>query len=98
MFPPPDFESGASTNSATGARPPDHSRIGPRVNFCCRTNAMGIDTPNSRRYGVIIEVLRMSQLSMDRIHSDPAGSAAIVVAAIGAATILGAYFFQFVLK
>ncbi len=40
----------------------------------------------------------MSQLSMDRIHSDPAGSAAIVVAAIGAATILGAYFFQFVLK
>src|SRR5437764_786008 len=32
MFPPPDFESGASTNSATGAWAGDHSQGPPRVN------------------------------------------------------------------
>src|SRR5713226_646123 len=32
MFPPPDFESGASTNSATGASRPDHSGEAQGVN------------------------------------------------------------------
>jgi disulfide bond formation protein DsbB len=40
----------------------------------------------------------MSHVSMHRIHADPAASAAITVAAVGVATILGAYFFQYVLK
>ena len=40
----------------------------------------------------------MSQVSLDRIHADPAGSAAIAIAGIGAAAILGAYFFQYVMK
>ena len=40
----------------------------------------------------------MSQLSIDRIHADPASAAAVAIAAIGVATILGAYFFQYVLR
>ncbi len=40
----------------------------------------------------------MSESSMDLIRSSPAAAAALVVAAGGTATILGAYFFQYVLK
>ena len=40
---------------------------------------------------------RMSALSLDRIRSEPIASAAVAIAVIGLATILGAYFFQYVL-
>src|ERR1700704_5084606 len=40
----------------------------------------------------------MSQLSMQHVRADPAAAAAIAVAAIGVVAILGAYFFQYVLK
>jgi disulfide bond formation protein DsbB len=39
----------------------------------------------------------MSALSLDRIRSEPIISAAVAIAAIGLATILGAYFFQYAL-
>ena len=39
----------------------------------------------------------MSTLSLDRIRSEPIAAAAVAIAAIGLATILGAYFFQYVL-
>lgn len=39
----------------------------------------------------------MSTLSVDRIRSEPITTAAIAIAVIGLATILGAYFFEFVL-
>ena len=40
---------------------------------------------------------RMTDLSLDRIRSQPIASAAAAIAAIGLATILGAYFFQYAL-
>ena len=39
----------------------------------------------------------MSTLSLDRIRSEPIVASAVAIAAIGLATILGAYFFQYVL-
>jgi disulfide bond formation protein DsbB len=39
----------------------------------------------------------MTTLSLDRIRSEPIVTAAAAIAAIGLATILGAYFFQYVL-
>jgi disulfide bond formation protein DsbB len=39
----------------------------------------------------------MSTLSFDRIRSEPIAAAAVAIAAIGLATILGAFFFQYVL-
>jgi disulfide bond formation protein DsbB len=39
----------------------------------------------------------MSALSIDRIRSEPITAAAAAIAGIGVATILGAYFFQYVL-
>ncbi len=39
----------------------------------------------------------MSTLSLDRIRSEPIVTAAAAIAVIGLATILGAYFFQYVL-
>jgi disulfide bond formation protein DsbB len=39
----------------------------------------------------------MSTLSLDRIRSEPVVAAAVAIAVIGLATILGAYFFQYVL-
>jgi disulfide bond formation protein DsbB len=40
----------------------------------------------------------MSALSIDRIRSEPIATAAVAIAAISTATILGAYFFQYVLS
>lgn len=39
----------------------------------------------------------MSALTIDRLRSEPIVSAAVAIAAIGLATILGAYYFQYVL-
>ena len=39
----------------------------------------------------------MSTISLDRIRSEPIVTAAVAIAVIGLATILGAYFFQYVL-
>ena len=39
----------------------------------------------------------MSTLTLDRIRSEPIVSAAVAIAVIGLATILGAYYFQYVL-
>jgi disulfide bond formation protein DsbB len=39
----------------------------------------------------------MSALTIDRIRSEPVTAAAVLIAVIGIATILGAYFFEFVL-
>jgi disulfide bond formation protein DsbB len=147
MLPPPDFESGASTNSATGAargqqncnravissfRPirdrllwalsadidlsvADRARIilarairSTRLQI--RRALTGIDTERSDDYvrrarggenfrlgathiGESMAVL--STASVTRLS--PPALAALVVAATGAATILGAYFFQYVL-
>ena len=41
--------------------------------------------------------MRMSTLSLDRIRSEPIVTAAAAIAVVGLATILGAYFFQYVL-
>jgi hypothetical protein len=55
MFPPPDFESGASTNSATGARRADHTGGSGAVNDGVRgaSGAMG-----GRRAGPALRGIR----------------------------------------
>ena len=50
MFPPPDFESGASTNSATGARGVDNSRGAGRVN--AEMPLSQVDSFTASRYAV----------------------------------------------
>ncbi len=40
----------------------------------------------------------MSLLSLNQVRSQPIASAAVVICAVGIAAILGAYFFQYVLK
>src|SRR6185436_3578663 len=95
MLPSPDFESGASTSSATGAIGGDHSGGRPSVNV----RAHGLlgrqfRTPTlcESRQGS-----RMIARSIALARTQPAGTAAAVIAAIGLAAILGAYFFQYVI-
>ncbi len=61
--------------------------------------AVRIDTGGARRYAGarLFEGELMTAMSTSAIRAHPAGAAAFLVAAGGAATILGAYFFQYVL-
>lgn len=91
VFPPPDFESGASTSSATGARQRDHSREahgGKRGITGCMdsTPASGYAAPMAKSIAMLIEHAR----------THPHTAAALAVAAVSAATLAGAWFFELV--
>src|SRR5450432_4703936 len=120
-----DFESGASTNSATGARGRDNTGAPGRVNaempfsrcrqwggepLCGRSGVRGRRSlwgeaalrPLRRAIGARSKGSRtmhgMQAFGMQALtRSRPAVVAALLVAAGGAATILGAYYFQYVM-
>ena len=94
MLPPTDFESAASTNSATGAYGPDHSGDLRRVNLRARRlrrRRQGVNRDMDAR----LQQPPRSKRGSTGARSQPIAAAAAVVALGGAATILGAWFFQY---
>src|SRR5204863_4923466 len=99
---PPDFESGASTDSATGARPRDHSGRWQRVNGATISVAYLVpaDLLKCHRSDAKVSMadtflLRSNVAETVRNRPITAAAAAIVIG--GALAILGAWFFQYVL-
>src|SRR5262245_40644181 len=126
MSPPTDFESAASTNSATGARrriiathgggstgaPYDAMERPSRWAACTRVRSRKVawlvkraratrrpdnltgNEPMSERIG---ERLPASETWATLVRTRPIAAAAVAIAAGGMATILGAWFFQYVI-
>src|SRR4051812_14140212 len=92
MLPSPDFESGASTNSATGAmaaiigHDPENRQRHRLDTFAARGYA------NAGQAGH-----RMIARTLTLARNQPAAAAAIAIAAIGVLTMAGFFYFQYVL-
>ncbi len=117
VLPPPDFESGASTNSATGAYRDGSYRRRPAGQrpYHCRLScdiwrqqdrdgsAQSRATPSSvraqppRQHAAVMSAGPMSDQIASMVRTRPLAAAATAIAVVGAAAILGAWFFQYAL-